>query len=51
MSGGGSLDKETILDIARQLGAAQTVEKPFTGQVLLDAVRAALYDSPNTCVK
>ena len=48
LSGGGSLDPKSILDIAALLGAAQTLQKPFTGHELLDAVRAALAGSQNS---
>jgi len=41
MSGGGSLDPETILKIAARLGARSTLAKPFGPAELLEAVRAA----------
>jgi len=42
MSGGGHRDKETVLAMASRLGAAQTLEKPFSRDQLLEAVRAQL---------
>ena len=39
MSGGGShLDRQNVLKIAGHLGAVRVLEKPFTADVLLDAV-------------
>lgn len=43
MSGGGSLGRETVAEIASQFGATKTIEKPFTRQEILDAVSAALH--------
>jgi CheY-like chemotaxis protein len=37
--GGGSTKRELLLDIARVLGVAKTLEKPFTMTALLKAVR------------
>ncbi len=38
MSGGGRVNAEDYLAIARRLGAAKTLSKPFTGDELLGAV-------------
>lgn len=38
MSGGGRVNAEDYLAIARRLGAAKTLSKPFTGDELLAAV-------------
>lgn len=49
MSGGGYVEKETVLEIATRLGAARTLEKPFTQEQLLDVVRTELGpDAENT---
>ena len=45
MSGGGHLDKGDVLDLARRLGVAHTLAKPFRGEELLAAVRKVL-DQP-----
>lgn len=42
MSGGGSIIKDDVLDIARQLGADGTIAKPFTTKELIEKVRAIL---------
>ena len=42
MSGGGHLDKEGVLDIARRVGARATLEKPFPVADLLKIVAAVL---------
>ena len=42
ISGGGHLDKQTVLEMASRLGAAQTLEKPFSGEQLLEIVEAEL---------
>ncbi len=39
ISGGGATKRELLLDIARVLGVAKTLEKPFTMTALLQAVR------------
>ena len=44
MSGGGYKGKEEVLAMARSLGVTHTLEKPFTRDQLLDAVRAATRD-------
>lgn len=38
MSGGGRLGDVDFLDVARKLGAAATLQKPFTSEVLLKAI-------------
>ncbi|MDG1890025.1 MAG: response regulator [Verrucomicrobiota bacterium] len=38
MSGGGVLSSVEVLDIAETFGADATLEKPFTGQTLLERV-------------
>lgn len=38
MSGGGRVNAEDYLAIARRLGATKTLSKPFTGEELLGAV-------------
>lgn len=42
ISGGGRVDAEEYLSVARKFGAAEVLSKPFTGQELKDAVEAAL---------
>ncbi len=42
MSGGGRGAAGDYLGIARRLGAVQVLKKPFTNQILIDAVNAAL---------
>jgi two-component system chemotaxis response regulator CheY len=42
ISGGGAIEAERYLDIARSLGARKTITKPFSIQVLLDAVEEVL---------
>ena len=42
MSGGGFGDSKTYLDLARKLGAEQTLAKPFSMEELLRAVDRAL---------
>jgi DNA-binding NtrC family response regulator len=42
MSGGGRVDASDYLPIARQLGAARTLAKPFRSQEILDAVAELL---------
>lgn len=42
MSGGGSIGGSTYLDIARSLGAAETLQKPFSISTLLNKVKRAL---------
>lgn len=42
MSGGGRLNLDDNLAMARTLGAAHTLAKPFTGQELLTAIEAVL---------
>jgi len=42
MSGGGFVDRESILEIAKRLGAAGTLPKPFSREQLLAVVDAAL---------
>lgn len=45
MSGGGSsLNSRQMLNVAQKLGASQILEKPFTDEVLIAAVNAALKD-------
>lgn len=46
MSGGGRVDAEDYLAIARRLGAARTLSKPFTGKELLTAVSAVVDEKP-----
>lgn len=38
MSGGGSIGNVDFLDVARKLGAAATLQKPFTSEALLEAI-------------
>lgn len=45
MSGGGIVDKDTVLAIAEHLGAVRALAKPFTRDELLAAVQAVL-DGP-----
>jgi DNA-binding response OmpR family regulator len=42
MSGGGRVDPEDYLVIARQLGASQTLIKPFSARALMEAVSTVL---------
>ena len=42
ISGGGYLDKHKVLEMARNLGMARTLAKPFTRDDLLAAVREVL---------
>ena len=42
MSGGGKVDAKDYLTIARQLGAVQTLAKPFSKKDLLEAVSGVL---------
>jgi DNA-binding response OmpR family regulator len=42
ISGGGRVDAEEYLSVARKFGAAEILSKPFTGQELKEAVEAAL---------
>ena len=42
ISGGGYLDKHEVLEMARNLGAARTLAKPFTRDELLAAVQEVL---------
>lgn len=42
MSGGGRVDAKDYLDIARKLGAARTLAKPFSGKELVEAVAQVL---------
>jgi CheY-like chemotaxis protein len=42
ISGGGATKRELLLDIARVLGVARTLEKPFTMTALLKAVREVI---------
>jgi CheY-like chemotaxis protein len=42
MSGGGSVVSEDVLDIARRLGANETIAKPFTATELIEKVRETL---------
>jgi DNA-binding response OmpR family regulator len=42
MSGGGKVDPHTYLDLARQFGARQILEKPFDRDMLLAKVSAVL---------
>jgi DNA-binding response OmpR family regulator len=42
MSGGGSVIKDDVLDLARQLGADGTIAKPFSAMELLEKVQATL---------
>ncbi|MBI5772472.1 MAG: response regulator [Verrucomicrobia bacterium] len=42
MSGGGRVNVNDNLALARTLGAAQTLAKPFSGQELLAAIEAVL---------
>ncbi len=42
ISGGGYLDKHKVLEMARNLGVARTLAKPFTREDLLAAVREVL---------
>ncbi len=42
ISGGGYKGKEEVLQVARDLGASRTLEKPFTRDELLGAVHEAL---------
>jgi len=42
MSGGGGIGAKTYLDIARSLGAVDTLQKPFSISTLLSKVKRAL---------
>ena len=42
MSGGGRVGALSYLELAEKLGAIHTLEKPFTGAVLMEAVTTAL---------
>jgi DNA-binding NtrC family response regulator len=42
MSGGGRYGSQDFLPIAKRLGAARTLEKPFTREALLETVREVL---------
>lgn len=42
ISGGGATKRDLLLDIARVLGVARTLEKPFTMTALLKAVRETI---------
>jgi len=42
ISGGGRVDAEEYLSVARKFGAVEVLPKPFTGQELKKAVEAAL---------
>ncbi len=44
ISGGGRADAEEVLEVARHLGAARTLRKPFRVQELLDAVQELITD-------
>jgi DNA-binding response OmpR family regulator len=45
MSGGGSVIKNDVLNLARQLGADETIAKPFSVQELVEKVRTILAPS------
>lgn len=45
MSGGGKIDAATYLELARGLGAASTLNKPFTKEELLRAIGEVLAES------
>ena len=45
ISGGGRVDAEEYLSVARKFGASQVLSKPFTGQELKQAVESALGDA------
>lgn len=42
ISGGGRVDAEEYLSVARKFGAVEVLSKPFTGQELKQAVETAL---------
>jgi CheY-like chemotaxis protein len=42
ISGGGYEERESVLERAAHLGATMTMEKPFTPQQLVDAIRQTL---------
>jgi CheY-like chemotaxis protein len=42
ISGGGRVEAEEYLSVARKFGAVEVLSKPFTGQELKKAVEAAL---------
>ena len=42
ISGGGRVDAEEYLSVARKFGAVEVLPKPFTGQELKEAVEKAL---------
>jgi CheY-like chemotaxis protein len=46
ISGGGQLEKEDVLDLARRLGARCTLTKPIDRRALLDAVNDVLGEVP-----
>lgn len=46
MSGGGRIDHHTYLGLARKLGAAATLAKPFMPQDLIATVRRVLGEPP-----
>jgi DNA-binding NtrC family response regulator len=48
ISGGGAIEAERYLQIAKSLGVARTLTKPFSMQSLLEAVNEALSRGPET---
>jgi len=51
MSGGGRNRPGDYLKVARQMGAAQVLAKPFSSQELLDCVRTVIGADPvNVCL-
>jgi hypothetical protein len=42
MSGGGRVDARDYLDMARKLGASQTLAKPFSGEQMLQVINSTL---------
>ncbi len=46
ISGGGRVEAEEYLSVARKFGAVEVLQKPFTGQRLKQAVEAALGETP-----
>ncbi|MEJ2688571.1 MAG: response regulator [Deltaproteobacteria bacterium] len=48
ISGGGAIEAERYLQIAKSLGVARTLTKPFSMQSLLEVVNEALSRTPET---
>lgn len=48
ISGGGAIEAERYLQIAKSLGVARTLTKPFSMQTLLEVVNEALSRTPES---